>query len=211
VPGRSAVVTGLTVAGTAGIVAAIPGWFFSDLDPLSPLAAWRRERAARLTAAFAAALVLGVGIGAAYAAPSWSIASSTGCGALLVRTGLMLGLIFGVAFGAVVASSQSQVWPATLAFAQLARRGHTPFRLMRFPDDAHDRHVLREVGSRLQFRHARLQDRLAASALRLPPAAARPVTGNLWGSCPSRAPSASRPSPSSCITEGEGAALRLPR
>jgi hypothetical protein len=94
VPGRSAVVTGLTVAGTAGIVAAIPGWFFSDLDPLSPLAAWRRERAARLTAAFAAAL--------------------------------------------------------------------------------------REVGSRLQFRHARLQDRLAASALRLPPAAAsrRASTGD---------------------------------
>lgn len=44
----------------------------------------------------------------------------------------------------------------------LALRGRLPWRLMRFLDDAHQRGVLRQSGAVYQFRHARLQDRLAA-------------------------------------------------
>lgn len=47
---------------------------------------------------------------------------------------------------------------------QLARRWHTPVKLMAFLDDAHQRNVLRTVGPVYQFRHARIQDRLAAIA-----------------------------------------------
>jgi hypothetical protein len=43
-------------------------------------------------------------------------------------------------------------------------RWHTPLRLMNFLDDAHERNVLRTVGPVYQFRHARLQDRLAGAS-----------------------------------------------
>ncbi|WP_405891240.1 hypothetical protein OG427_37160 [Streptomyces sp. NBC_00133] len=46
----------------------------------------------------------------------------------------------------------------------LALRGQLPWRLMRFLDDAHRRGVLRQAGAVYQFRHARLQDHLAAPA-----------------------------------------------
>ena len=52
-----------------------------------------------------------------------------------------------------------------LAAAQLTGRWHTPLRLMNFLDDARERNVLRTVGPVYQFRHARLQDRLAAAAI----------------------------------------------
>ena len=47
---------------------------------------------------------------------------------------------------------------------QLAGRRRTPVRLMRFLNDARERGVLRTVGPVYQFRHARLQDRLARTA-----------------------------------------------
>ena len=43
----------------------------------------------------------------------------------------------------------------------LAGSRHTPLRLMTFLDEAHDRGVLRQAGGFYQFRHGRLQDRLA--------------------------------------------------
>jgi hypothetical protein len=43
----------------------------------------------------------------------------------------------------------------------LAARGQIPLRFMAFLDDAHRRGVLRQVGAVYQFRHARLQERLA--------------------------------------------------
>jgi len=44
----------------------------------------------------------------------------------------------------------------------LAATGRLPWRLMHFLDDAHRRGVLRQVGGVYQFRHARVQERLAA-------------------------------------------------
>jgi hypothetical protein len=58
----------------------------------------------------------------------------------------------------------TKIWPTSVAFVQLAVRWHSPIRLMRFLEDAHQRQVLRIVGPVYQFRHARLQDRLAKQA-----------------------------------------------
>ncbi|MFC5103265.1 hypothetical protein [Kibdelosporangium philippinense] len=43
----------------------------------------------------------------------------------------------------------------------LALRGHLPWRLIPFLEDAHQRGVLRQNGGVYQFRHARLRDHLA--------------------------------------------------
>lgn len=68
----------------------------------------------------------------------------------------------------------------TLAFGdvQVTRQWHTPIHLMGFLDDARERNVLRTVGPAYQFRHARLQDRLAAATkVMVPPqAASRPTS-----------------------------------
>jgi hypothetical protein len=76
--------------------------------------------------------------------------------------GLENGLLGGLAGGLVVGPASSKVWPSSLAAAQLAQQWHTPVRLIRFLDDAHERNVLRTLGPVYQFRHGRLQDQLAA-------------------------------------------------
>ena len=88
-----------------------------------------------------------------------------------LAAGLTGGLAAGLAFGLTIAVGvtlgpaagfmYSMTWPTSLAFAQLAVRRRTPIRLMRFLEDARNRNVLRTVGPVYQFRHARLQDRLA--------------------------------------------------
>ena len=74
---------------------------------------------------------------------------------------LVAGLVLGFAFGLVVWLVYPQSWSSFLAFVQLAASDRTPVRLMRFLEDARSRSVLRTVGPVYQFRHARLQDRLA--------------------------------------------------
>jgi hypothetical protein len=55
----------------------------------------------------------------------------------------------------------SVTWTVALTGAQLRRRDETPARLLWFLDDARKRQILRMVGSVYQFRHVRLQSRLA--------------------------------------------------
>lgn len=88
----------------------------------------------------------------------------TGGIAIGLTSGLIAGLAAGVTVGPVGGFVYSRTWASTLAFAQLAVRWRTPIRLMRFLEDARDRNVLRTVGPAYQFRHARLQDRLAEQA-----------------------------------------------
>jgi hypothetical protein len=78
--------------------------------------------------------------------------------------GLVFGLAGGLAGGLMFGIMYSPTWRTSLAFLQLAAREHTPVRLMRFLKDAREREVLRTVGPVYQFRHARLQDRLAGQA-----------------------------------------------
>jgi hypothetical protein len=89
----------------------------------------------------------------------------TGGHAIGLAAGLTVGLTAGLVFGPAGGLLYTRTWSARLAFAQLAARWRTPIRLMRFLEDARDRDVLRTVGPVYQFRHARLQDRLAEQAL----------------------------------------------
>jgi len=95
---------------------------------------------------------IGLGLGFVWAKPMSGLA-----------VGLVFGILYGLVFGLVWGLMFPQTWTASLAFAQLAMRWHTPARLLRFLDDARQRDVLRTVGPVYQFRHARLQDRLAQS------------------------------------------------
>jgi len=89
--------------------------------------------------------------------------------------GLLLGLLIALVLGAVTGLGLGLPWFwYQLTRAGLAITGHLPWRLMTFLSDAHRIGVLRQVGPRYQFRHARLQDRLAGArggriAFRWPP------------------------------------------
>ena len=67
-----------------------------------------------------------------------------------------LGLPIALGMAAVLPWSAYQ-----LAHFWLALRGRLPWRLFAFLEDAHKKGLLRQVGDVYQFRHARLQDRLA--------------------------------------------------
>lgn len=125
-----------------------------NASPLSPLTSWRSDRAHGSTAALASGLAYGILVGLMTGTPD-------GLGTGGLWTGVTAGL--GTALGTVLGGTLilPRTWPASLTFAQLAARRHTPVRLMRFLEDARDRNVLRTIGSAYQFRHARLQDRLA--------------------------------------------------
>jgi hypothetical protein len=78
------------------------------------------------------------------------------------------------AIAAVIAVAGILVWTvwrsqhrgdlSTFGGFVIAVRWHTPARLLHFLEDARQRDVLRTVGPVYQFRHARLQDRLAGQA-----------------------------------------------
>ncbi|KAA9373883.1 hypothetical protein F5972_33485 [Microbispora cellulosiformans] len=75
--------------------------------------------------------------------------------------GLVVGLVVGLAAGVVLGNHHA--WLAGgITIRRLARAGHVPRRLMAFLDDAHRLGLLRTVGPVYQFRHADLQDHLAA-------------------------------------------------
>jgi hypothetical protein len=138
--------TGLAGTLSAGLSQPAAG----DASPLTPPASWRRDQAFGLIVGLVLGVSLGLGLG-------------FGLGAGRVA-GVVFGLVYGLVFGLVWGLSFSQTWTASLAFAQLAMRWHTPARLLRFLEDARQRDVLRTVGPVYQFRHARLQDRLARQA-----------------------------------------------
>jgi DNA-binding SARP family transcriptional activator len=73
---------------------------------------------------------------------------------------IIAGILFGLAVGLAVCLARA--WGAfTMMRLWLAARGHLPWHLMGFLADAHRRGVLRQVGGTYQFRHVRLQARLA--------------------------------------------------
>lgn len=147
--------------GVAGILAdGLSQPAADDTSPLTPPASWRRDQAFGL----AIGLVLGVsiGLGLGLALEVRHMAALLG--------GIVFGILYGIGFGLVWGLSFPRTWTVSLTFAQLALRWHTPVRLLRFLDDARERNVLRTVGPVYQFRHARLQDRLAVDvALDQPP------------------------------------------
>ncbi|MGH3430006.1 MAG: hypothetical protein ACRDQZ_20960 [Mycobacteriales bacterium] len=148
---------GLTRGLVFGIVFGLTGGLLLGLrqpsteaaSPLDSRSLWRRERQFGLTVGLTVGLGLGLAIGL-----------GTGFG-----FGLAVGIVYGIPEGIVAGLGSglvsSATWAAALAGAQLWRRGEAPVRLLRFLEDARDRQILRTVGPTYQFRHARLQDRLA--------------------------------------------------
>ncbi len=148
------VVAGLVVC-VAGAVSGTVGGAIRDWDStssVSPLTSWRSDRTAGVVGGVLGGvlggLLFGLGFGLLHG----------------VGTGIAEGVAFGLLVGPLGVLSFSRAWASTFAFIWLARRWHTPVRLMRFLDDACQRSVLRTVGPVYQFRHARLQDRLADQA-----------------------------------------------
>ncbi|MGH3773780.1 MAG: hypothetical protein ACRDRW_20720 [Pseudonocardiaceae bacterium] len=118
-------------------------------SPLNPRSLWRRERQSGLAVGLAVGLVLGVVLG---------VVDELAFG---LAAGLVYGITDGLAIGLGSGLVSSATWTAALAGAQLWRQGEAPLRLLRFLEDARARQILRTVGPAYQFRHARLQDRLA--------------------------------------------------
>jgi hypothetical protein len=151
---------GVGLAGAFAAGLSQPG--ADDASPLTPRASWRRDQTFGLVAGLmlglglSLGLDLGIGLILALGLGGWHATRLVWVLVWLLVYGLAFGLVFGLAF--------PQTWTVSLAFAQLAMRWHTPARLLRFVEDARQRDVLRTVGPVYQFRHARLQDRLARQA-----------------------------------------------
>jgi len=160
-------VTGLLYGMVFGLVSALAVGLanaFADLDSTrspSPATSWHDDRRHSAMIGLTVGLVIGLAVGVAIGVP---VGLDEGIGSGFTAGALVGLLLFGLIAGVVAGIGISRAWPATLAAAQLAMRWHTPLRLMNFLDDAHQRNVLRTVGPVYQFRHARLQDRLAAGA-----------------------------------------------
>ena len=153
--GRTVGLVAAVATGLAGTLAAgLSRPAADDTSPLTPPASWHRDQAFGLIVGLVLGISIGVGLG-------FILATRHLLGLL---PGLGYGLLFGVVFGLVWGLSFALTWTASLAFAQLALRWHTPARLLHFLEDARQRDVLRTVGPIYQFRHARLQDRLAGQA-----------------------------------------------
>jgi hypothetical protein len=158
----AALVIGIGIgAGLAGaLTAGLTRSATDDANPLTPRASWRRDQAFGL----ATGLILGLGLSLGLSLGisfilAFGLGSVAGHVAPIV-SGLVWVLVFGLIFGLLL----PRTWTVSLTFAQLAMRWHTPARLLRFLDDARQRDILRTVGPVYQFRHARLQDRLAGQA-----------------------------------------------
>jgi hypothetical protein len=130
----------------------------------SPATSWRLNWNYAFLMMLAFGLTAGLMTGLTFGLMTGPEGGVTGGSTFSLATGLTAGLMTGLTFGLVCGLSVSGTWPVLLASAQIARRWRTPVRLMRFLEDAHGRDVLRTVGPAYQFRHARLQDRLADAA-----------------------------------------------
>ncbi|MGH3831568.1 MAG: hypothetical protein ACRDRS_14175 [Pseudonocardiaceae bacterium] len=126
---------------------------------IDPRVLWRRKRQLGLKAGLVfgltALFLSGIGGGIDYAF-HFNFGIKVSFVTLFVA---IIGNAFLVGFGIALVSSAT--WTATLANVQLRRHGKTSVRLLTFLEDARARGVLRCVGPMYQFRHARLQDRLA--------------------------------------------------
>ena len=161
----SGLVLGLAVMLGFGVSEAIV-MAADDQNSTTPRSLLRGERGATI------AQVVAFGLAASLAdlLTTWLAHGLQAGLALGLAASLLFGLTFGLAAG--LATGIHSPWLRFLATqGWLAARGQLPWNLMQFLEDAHRRGVLRQVGALYQFRHARLQDRLAS--IELDPAVTR--------------------------------------
>jgi NACHT domain len=148
-------VFGLTIGLAAGLVGTLSHLLRQPVDitlAVTPRSVHRSDRT--MTIVFG--LVGGLAAGLAGALVSRLVLGPEGGRLLGPGTGLLAGLVFGPG---------SSAWGRfTVLRGWLALRGRLPWRLLGFLDDAHRLAVLRQAGAVYQFRHARLQDHLAATS-----------------------------------------------
>lgn len=131
----------------------------ADIDQVSPESALRGDRRMTLSLLgfavlpFTAKALVDAGFGGGAPVEQAVRDSFT-----TAPTTVILGLAVGLTLAAQTAHSAFLV-----TRARLAADGVLPLRLMAFLREAHRLGVLRQVGAAYQFRHARLQDRLAAA------------------------------------------------
>jgi hypothetical protein len=129
-------------------------------QPQTPTSTLRRDLKLIQVSCVSTALAYALAAGITFSVMEWvragfaaAIAAGLGAGVLGFGSGLVIGFI------PFLATASGVYLCSVLPFG-LKRR--TPFRLMRFLDDAHRLGLLRQVGAVYQFRHAALQDHLAA-------------------------------------------------
>ncbi|GAA3885408.1 hypothetical protein GCM10022243_57810 [Saccharothrix violaceirubra] len=147
---------GLAVGLTSFLFYSIARPSVDQFSPIPPATCWYREIRYRI----AFGLAVGV-LGGAMMTLAELITSDEGVDDV---TASLLGQLAGtVPYGLVFGVVSSKTWVAFLVFCQLRVEGAGPLRMIDFLEDACARGVLRTVGPFYQFRHARLQDLLAAS------------------------------------------------
>lgn len=131
----------------------------ADSPSATPASTYHADRRTSLVMGLLAGLVAGVtsGLVAGLTAGSAFRITAGYLPWLAIGTALGTGLVGGLA--AALAGQAPLVMWSELA---LARRRRARVRFLRLLEDAVDRHVLRQAGAVYQFRHAELQDHLAA-------------------------------------------------
>ncbi|MER5453015.1 hypothetical protein ABT052_44470 [Streptomyces sp. NPDC002766] len=147
---------GLSLGLVSGLAAGFHAWLISPVDTAraaSPRAALRVDRDTAITrgvtlVAFGVAAAVLTAVAVANASRQSDFLS------LVLLTWLLVGpfAIFLSAWGWFLVT---RLW--------LSGTGRLPWRLMAFLDEAHQRGVLRQTGAAYEFRHARLQEHLAAT------------------------------------------------
>jgi hypothetical protein len=121
---------------------------------ITPIASLRNNRRLLVLSGLGTGLAFGLmiaALGTAIPALTTHVAADF---VLYFIIGLVVGLGFGIPYR----------WPGyAIAKTQLWRRRLVPWRLMSFLNDAHRLGILLQVGAAYQFRHAALQDHLAAT------------------------------------------------
>lgn len=147
---------GFAMTVTAAIAVGVTEWAETPTpadQASTPVSTWRADRALNLMRTVMSGLTAGLTLGVTFGL-AFGLAHGLAYG---IAYGLAIGLAIGPALGS------HHAWAAYLvATRRLARQGRLPYRLMPFLDDAHRLGLLRTVGPIYQFRHADLQDHLAA-------------------------------------------------
>lgn len=165
---------GIMIGFIAGVSAGIANWLIvavvraleTPVDPtdtVSPAALLRTDRGTSLRQAFA--------VSAGVAAMVWLIIASAFEAAYEQPFGFvfggslwLLGVLATLAGGVLLWMLFVSAWgPWLIARFWLPLTGRLPWAVIAFLTDAHRRGVLRQAGGSYQFRHARLQDHLAAA------------------------------------------------